>query len=388
MLYQKVNKKYYRTLTRMFLCCFYVLTACGHSRLESKFYQDAQSSPCATGQHRPFRDGIQWKILLHERERAELASWCHGIGSPLILSPPDVGKTNEALDTLTLISWNIHVGGADVSQFVTDLRQGVVPAIEQREHFILLLQEAFRTDASVPATVEKGMRNARAIKAKPANGERIDIRGLARRHKLYAYYVPSMRNGEQQQSEKPEDRGNAILSTLPLTSLLAIELPYERQRRVAIGATVSGTTSYRKKWELQVINVHLDNRSHWHRLFDSFGESRRRQAAAIMEAILGTTPTVLGGDLNTWYRGGKELSIRFLQQFFELPVEALSFKTLHSGFGLLKRTTDYLFFRLPASWTYHYTTLDKRYGSDHYPVIGRIRIGNGSSKTHEKPSSF
>ena len=36
-----------------------------------------------------------------------------------------------------------------------------------------------------------------------------------------------------------EDRGNAILSTLPLSDLTAIELPLESQRRVALQATVT-----------------------------------------------------------------------------------------------------------------------------------------------------
>ncbi|MEN3339278.1 MAG: hypothetical protein V7647_2954, partial [Acidobacteriota bacterium] len=57
---------------------------------------------------------------------------------------------------------------------------------------------------------------------------------------LSLYYVPSMRNGG---AAPHEDRGNAILSSLPLTDLAAYELPFERQRRVALGATIAGITS-------------------------------------------------------------------------------------------------------------------------------------------------
>ena len=47
-----------------------------------------------------------------------------------------------------------------------------------------------------------------------------------------------MRNGNT--SENPaSDRGSAILSTLPLSEPIAVELPGERQRRVAIIATIA-----------------------------------------------------------------------------------------------------------------------------------------------------
>ena len=67
--------------------------------------------------------------------------------------------------------------------------------------------------------------------------ERIDIVEAAGRLGLSLVYVPSMRNG----SDTDEDRGNAILSTEPLSDVAAVELPFERQRRVAIDAAVSVT---------------------------------------------------------------------------------------------------------------------------------------------------
>ena len=69
-------------------------------------------------------------------------------------------------------------------------------------------------------------------------------------------YVPSMRNGGL---TSKQDRGNAILSSLPLDELSAIELPFERQRRVAIAATVAGHTRAGTPWSLRVASVHLDN---------------------------------------------------------------------------------------------------------------------------------
>ena len=49
--------------------------------------------------------------------------------------------------------------------------------------------------------------------------------------------------------EPAEDRGNAILSTLPLTEPVAVELPGERQRRVVIIA---------KAASISLAVVHLD----------------------------------------------------------------------------------------------------------------------------------
>jgi hypothetical protein len=73
-------------------------------------------------------------------------------------------------------------------------------------------------------------------------------------------YAPSMRNGEGDARDEhgaAEDRGNAIVSTLPLEDPRVIELPLERQRRVAAAATVAGQ-SVRSRWQLEIVDVHLD----------------------------------------------------------------------------------------------------------------------------------
>ena len=318
---------------------------------------------------------IEWKTLLNQEEQAELAGWCKGIGSPVLMQAPSDSLTDEPLDSLSIVSWNLHVGGGEVSQFIDDLREGRLSG-KPVNHFVLLFQEVFRTDSSIPATAPPDARSGAYIRKKPPSGERLDIIEIARRHQLNLFYVPSIRNGRQRRSTSPEDRGNAILSTLPLSSLLAIELPYERQRRVAISTTVSGKTSGGTPWELQFVNVHLDNRSRWHRVFDSFGNARRRQTTALMEAVLANTPTVLGGDFNTWFREDKEPAIEFLQQFFDEPEHALPHGTIAPGFGLPERTIDYLFFRLPESWERGYVRLESRYGSDHYPLLGRVHFGD------------
>ena len=71
---------------------------------------------------------------------------------------------------------------------------------------------------------------------------------------LALFYVPSARNGPNEPGQVPEDKGNAILSTLPLADLAAIELPFESGRKVAVVATIPGPSGER----IRVASVHLD----------------------------------------------------------------------------------------------------------------------------------
>src|SRR5205823_6419677 len=122
-----------------------------------------------------------------------------------------------------------------------------------------------------------------------------------------------------QTSGLPEDRGMAILSTLPLSDLQVIELPFERQRRIALSVTLSGRTSARAAWRLRAANVQLDTSLAWTR--GGPIAARRRQAEALIEALAAedrddavqagrdaTLPIVLGGDFNTWL-GDKEPAV-------------------------------------------------------------------------------
>ena len=77
-----------------------------------------------------------------------------------------------------------------------------------------------------------------------------DVVEVARTLRWNLRYVPSMRNGPQR-----SDRGNAILTPLPLGPAEGIELPFALQRRVAVGAkaTVGGHA-------LSLLSAHLDPR--------------------------------------------------------------------------------------------------------------------------------
>ena len=108
-----------------------------------------------------------------------------------------------------------------------------------------------------------------------------------------------MRNGPPSASD--EDRGNAILSNLPLTDLVAIELPFERQRRVAIAATIAGRTTAGAPWRLRVVSAHLDNIGGAKRAYLAAEYGRTRQARGLLTVLAGSEPTILAGDFNTWF---------------------------------------------------------------------------------------
>ena len=355
--------------------CAFGMTACSRN-FEPHFYSisPSQRDTCQGDKSSSLPHAIEWKTLLNPEEQEELEAWCLGVGTPVILQAEQTRQVT-AIDSLLLLSWNTDVGGADLDRFLHDLRQGKFPRTQPGQAVILLLQEVFRSDSSLPSQLPSGGRAAKTIRHVPASGERLDILEIAQRHNLNLYYVPSMRNGGAHEGKFAEDRGNAILSSLPLHSFLALELPFERQRRVVIGANVSCRNSRGTPWTLQVINVHLDNRSRWHRVFDSFGHARKRQASAILEATLANAPTVIGGDFNTWFDGPEEPAVQLFQQYFDMEESAMSGAgTLVPGFGLPEWTTDYLFFRLPEKWNREYRRLEYRYGSDHYPLLGRIQF--------------
>jgi endonuclease/exonuclease/phosphatase family metal-dependent hydrolase len=176
-----------------------------------------------------------------------------------------------------------------------------------------------------------------------------------------------MRNGGG--GQPPEDRGNAILSTLPLRDPWALELPLERERRVVVAARVdfgAGDDG------LRLVSAHLDNRSSWQRALRSLGRGRTRQARWLARAFHGEPAVILGGDFNTWLRGGDAEALALLRESFPLPDAQPRRPTLVTRFSR-DREVDHLFFRLPAGWTAGYRVAEARYGSDHRPLLGNLR---------------
>ena len=214
---------------------------------------------------------------------------------------------------IALVSWNVHVGGGDIAALSADLRSGRLTGGEALP-VVLLLQEAFRTSDDIPPW-RSGQPAPPRIAPPPPSGPRVSTPDLARRLGLHLVYVPSMRNGPGDANQR-EDRGSAILSTMTLADPHAIELPFERQRRVAVAARIADVTPDDDLW---VVNVHLENRTGSRHFWLEAPSARARQARALVKKFLPDGPAILGGDLNTW--ASNEPTIELLKDVFDTPVE-------------------------------------------------------------------
>ena len=305
--------------------------------------------------------GLAWLAPASPSQQRTLARWRAGVGPPLIRR--NVAAAPRFASELTVVSWNTAVGEGDIAALVRDVRT----RYGSDGPLVLLLQEVYRRGADVPLRIEPGASVAGRLGTRTPGTAR-DVDGLASALGLNVYYAPSMRNGGPPDSD--EDRGNAILSNLPLSDLSAIELPFERQRRVAVAATVTGHTAAHGPWHLRVVSVHLDNMTGARRLWIAGAEfGRVRQIRAVLETLDDEPLAVLGGDLNTWF-GFADAGYRTAAHSFPGIADADRRATFR---GLLR--LDHLFFRLPGGWRAAYRRGDRRYGSDHYPLVARIRVG-------------
>jgi endonuclease/exonuclease/phosphatase family metal-dependent hydrolase len=320
---------------------------------------------------------VRWHLPMETEDRERLDRWCAPVGSPVVLAPTGLAATGH-LDSLAVISWNSHVGGGDLTRLVGDLRAGQLTGGVPLRHFVLLLQEVHRADARLPRAVA-GARVPSRVEGVPATGDRRDIVTTARELGLSLYYVPSMRNGVELSPQPAEDRGNAILSTLPLSQLRAIELPFEAQRRVAVAATIRGSGRH-GEWKLQLTSAHLDTRSTGSRVLASLGAGRRRQAEGLLMGLRGEVPAVVAGDLNTWSLEPLESAVPFLRAHFPQTPIGPEEATFSTGWGYSRRL-DHMFFRLPSGWLARYARVDDRYGSDHHPLLAWVIPGSAEPLT-------
>lgn len=354
-----------------------LLAGCAHRRVPEHV---TTPPPCLkAASPAPKDQPIRWIRPDDADELAKLDAWCWGVG-PSYQARGDQVAAATGIDSIAIVAWNVHVGGGDGRRLIADLRDGRLTGGQPPEHFVILLQEAHRAGAAVPRTIPGWAAAAGAIRNAPPTGGRADVQALAFVEGLHLFYVPSMRNGGPGQGA-PEDRGNAILSTLPLKELTAVELPYERQRRVAVFATVEGRSGTDQPWQLRVVSAHLDNRAAFSRIHRSFGAAQSNQARGLLRALEDETPTVLGGDLNTWYRERDAGAVRLLQARFASLVDPPRDGTADLPLFLPDLKLDHLFFGLPETWSAHYQVIDDRYGSDHKPLVGWVTMSGSDPRT-------
>lgn len=297
---------------------------------------------------------VSWISPVGTRDAAALARWRAAVGPPIVRTAAPV-VADTPVDRLTIVSWNTALGSGDVVSLVGALRQQ-----HPRDGVVLLLQEAFRADKDLPSHTRNVNFASRLLCGSPDR----EVDALARSLGMSIYYVPSMRNGTPGQTH--EDRGNAILSSLPLAGLTAIELPFERQRRVALAATIGGTTSGGRAWTLRVASAHLDNRPGIRKGWVGGEYARTRQARGLIEALRGDEPLLLAGDFNTWF-GFADAAFRETAHAFPQTIVTDRRRTFR---GMMR--LDHVFYRLPQGWHASVRRGESALGSDHHPLITEI----------------
>jgi endonuclease/exonuclease/phosphatase family metal-dependent hydrolase len=170
-----------------------------------------------------------------------------------------------------------------------------------------------------------------------------------------------MRNGAPLSTS--EDRGNAVLSTVALSDVTAIELPLESQRRVAlqVQVRVKGPSA---EVPVTIVDTHFTNMV-MHHLWVLSESGRLRQARALAGVLPSSGPLIVGGDFNAWF-GFRDAAFKEMAKLAHPSPDQDSRAT----FGPLR--LDHLLFRLPSGWTSKVRRGESKYGSDHYPLIALV----------------
>jgi endonuclease/exonuclease/phosphatase family metal-dependent hydrolase len=293
--------------------------------------------------------------------------WCRAVGSPVVAATPvNTASRAASLEDLVVISWNAHLADGRLTELVADLRAGQLTGGQPVAHFVLLLQELYRRGGEVPE-FPADARSAFAIL--PRDPRAPDANDYAQQLGLALAYVPSMRNG----AEMLEDRGNAIVSTEPLANLFAVELPFERQRRVVAGAAIDVDTGSGVE-RLNLVNAHLEPLASPSWLW-VLRNPRTRQVQALLDALEAPrfengAGTVLGGDFNTVQGGAREDAYRRVRAWSH-SLHSEDSRSTH-----IMGRLDYVFARLTTGWSVSTARVEDKYGSDHHPVLARFHRWN------------
>jgi endonuclease/exonuclease/phosphatase family metal-dependent hydrolase len=316
-------------------------------------------------------------LTFHSAADARLTSWRENVGEPVALDlapkPPATSGDDGTARSLVVLSWNVWIGRGDLVGLISRLRSGAYERLgaPAGAPFVVLVQEAYRADGSIPAICSA----ATARDFSRRHGHEQEIAAVAHELGLDLCYAPSMRNRDHR-----SDRGNAILSSLPLEEARAVELPFSFQRRVAVGATVA--VGGRR---IRLTSAHLDPRGAT--ALDIIGiAGRARQARDLVETMAAHAPLplILGADLNL-ARGRREPAFRQLADAgFVTGVAAAPPAWSHTYHRLPRMSLDYLLFhaREEAIARAEVHRLDEHprdqgpyvFGSDHHPLLARVDL--------------
>lgn len=299
----------------------------GACAFSAEMSRSAPASPCpgellAPARETPDTTVLRWYRATDERDVQLSSRWCETVGPPVVVPRPATSfPAWERGSGLDVVTWNVHINGGDVSGFLQDELgldcSAAPPRIDPgRPPFVLLLQEVWRHSDALPY-VERSRSIPWTIDVEHERADEADIVEVAERCGLALVYVPSARNGPDTGSRPGEDKGNAILSSLPLTTPIAIDLPLEGGRKVALAATVRSPGGQR----VRVVTVHLDVASTLIRALASGNQTRARQVKGLIEALDEaerdgplTQVAVVGGDFNAW--AGNETTLKLMGRAF------------------------------------------------------------------------
>jgi len=329
----------------------------------------------------PVDAALRW-LRVPGDDGVEQERWGSAVGPAVFQGLPRlVPAQAPPVSRVALVTWNVRVGAGALRPFIRQLRNGRFTGGRPVEHFLLLLQEVHRAAREIPDPPPPESATARRIaEPPPAGGRREDIVRVAREEEAALLYLPSMRNGTAADPPPHEDRGNAVLSTLPLLDPFAVELPLERQRRVAAGVGVElaaqeGGTPMR----FLALTLHLENRAPWRSVHRrSPVAARETQARGLLEVVPLGGPSIVGGDLNSWWREQEEPAVRLIRERLPHPATLETLPTHHWELGL-DRQSDYLLYRLPEGLTGSTRRLESEWGSDHWPLLGTITAVGGTT---------
>lgn len=313
--------------------------------------------------------GVSWVTPAEEGDRDDLARWCGTVG-PALVAPQSARVEPELVKRFAVVSWNQNVGRGDLRRLVADLQAGLLTGGEPVDEFVILLQEVYRSGNEIPARppasapVPPGIRDPG-----PDGGRREDILTLARSLGLALFYAPSMRNGREASGEPREDRGNAILSTMPMAEFSVVTLPHERQRRAALLATLEVPGDEAPHAPIVLASLHLDV---WPAILPALLDPsrRNRQAGGFLAAgPAAGSPVILGADLNAITPGDPQVQL-FRARWPEW--EESSPCQTRGPF-----CTDYLFAGDMRGWLASPSrVVPESYGSDHLPLVAVLTRGN------------
>lgn len=328
---------------------------------------------------------VTWYSHPSSEDKVSNSAWCEALGPPTVIHQPHENLLSSPADTITFGTWNIWVGGGALRDFLAAELALACDAKGPRplpgfKPFVLLLQEAHQRSLLVPEVPDDGPVPWRTGPERRASDAQ-DVEEVAGICGLALAYIPSSRNGWESIGAWGEDKGNAILSSLPLEDVVAIELPFEAGRKVAVGAVVrvprnpGPERGSQSPTEISVVSVHLDVASTLVRTLKTGNRTRVRQAEGLLEALeihgWGMGPSLVGGDFNTWSSRDAALKA-MVRNYPQSPL--VTSRTTRGPFP-----ADHLFFRageggpfslVPSS----YRVLGSGYGSDHQARLLRISV--------------